>query len=325
MDLSKWTTTLSAIGLATLSYLSYKLTRQATIYLLPSQLPRYNTSGKNWALVTGATDGIGYGFCQELCSRGFNVILHGRNREKLVQRATELKTAFPAQRTGIVVLDVVGMIERDGVDEVAQQVRSIIGNQGQGQGRLSVLVNNVGGETRPSVTLGTLKYADVDATIDKNARFMAQITRVLLPLLSEGKDQGRSGLVLNVSSLSQYGMPYICVYSATKGFVDSFTRALDAECSAERCGVDVMGLRIGEVKTAGYDVESSLFVPLARTLAKAGLDRVGCGKVIVWAYFWHWLQGLSFEVMPRWILMRATVGRMMAIKKREEEKAFKRQ
>jgi short-subunit dehydrogenase len=224
-----------------------------------------------------------------------------------------------------VVLDVVGM--DDGVDDVAQQVRGIIGTQGQGQvqGRLSVLVNNVGGETRPSVTLGTLKYADIDATIDKNARFMAQITRVLLPLLSEGNGQGRSGLVLNVSSISQYGMPYICVYSATKGFVDSFTKALEAECSAEGCGVDVMGLRIGEVKTAGYDVDSTLFVPLARTLAKAGLDRVGCGKVIVWAYFWHWLQGLSFEIMPRWILMHATVGRMMAIKKREEEKAFKGQ
>lgn len=317
MDISNWTPTLSTIGLAALSYISYKLTRQASIYLLPSTLPHYNPSGKNWALVTGATDGIGLGFCQELCSRGFNVILHGRNREKLVQRARELNAAFPGQKTGIVVLDVVGM--SDGVDDVAEQVRRIIGNEG----KLSVLVNNVGGETRPSVTLGTLKYADVDATIDKNARFMAQITRVLLPLLSEG--QGQSGLVLNVSSLSQYGLPYICIYSATKGFVDSFTKALEAECSAERCGVEVMGLRIGEVKTAGYDVESTLFVPQARTLAKAGLDRVGCGKVIVWAYFWHWLQGLSFEIMPRWILMRATVGRMMAIKKREEEKASKSQ
>jgi short-subunit dehydrogenase len=320
MDISNWTTTLSTIGLATLSYLSYKLTRQASIYLLPSKLQRYNTN-KNWALVTGATDGIGFGFCQELCSRGFNVILHGRNREKLVQRATELNTAFPERKTGIVVLDAVGM--NDGVDDIAEQVRDIIGNEGQGQGRLSVLVNNVGGEKRPSVTLGTLKYADVDATIDKNARFMAQITRVLLPLLSEGQD--RSGLILNVSSLSQYGLPYICIYSATKGFVDSFTKALEAECSAERCGVEVMGLRVGEVKSAGYDVESTLFVPLARTLAKAALDRVGCGKVIVWAYFWHWLQGLSFEVMPRWVLMHATIGRMMAIKKREEEKAFKRQ
>ncbi|KAF3397825.1 Very-long-chain 3-oxoacyl-CoA reductase [Penicillium rolfsii] len=321
MDLPNWTTTLSTIGLATLSYLAYQLARQAGIYLLPSKLPRYNLSGNNWALVTGATDGIGFGFCEELCSRGFNVILHGRNREKLVQRASELNTAFPGQKTGIVVLDIVGMDH--GVDDVAEQVRSIIRNQGHGQGRLSVLVNNVGGEKRPAVTLGALSYADVDATIDKNARCTAHMTRVLLPLLSEG--QGRSGLVMNVSSLSQYGLPYVSVYSATKGFVDSFTRALEAECSAEGCGVEVMGLRVAEVKTAGYDIDSNLFVPVARTLAKAGLDRVGCGKVIVWAYFWHWLQGLSFDIMPRRVLMRATIGRMMAIRKRREEKAGKRQ
>jgi 17beta-estradiol 17-dehydrogenase / very-long-chain 3-oxoacyl-CoA reductase len=315
MDTTIWTNPLSAIGLATLTYLTYKLTCQAIIYLLPSQLSRYNRPGTNWALVTGATDGIGFGFSQELCARGFNVILHGRNGEKLAQRAAELSAAFPERKTGVLVLDVVGI--DDAVDGVAQQVRKIIG----GQGRLSLLVNNVGGETRPSVTLDELAFADVDATIDKNARFMAQITRVLLPLLSEG--EGRSGLVLNVSSLSQYGLPYISVYSATKGFVDSFTRALEAECSAEGRGVDVMGLRVGQVKTPGYDVDSNLFVPLPRPMAKAALDRVGCGKVIVWAYFWHWLQGLSFEIMPRSVLMHVTAQKLKAIKKEEEERKKK--
>lgn len=312
-----WPTPLSTIGLATLSYLTYTLTRQASIYLLPSQLPRYNRPGTNWALVTGATDGIGFGFCQELCARGFNVILHGRNAEKLARRAAELNASFPRCRVDTLCLDVVGM--GPGIDDVPRQVRDIIARQGKDEGRLSVLVNNVGGETRPSVTLDTLSYADVDATIDKNARFMAQITRVLLPVLSEGP--GRSGLVLNVSSLSQYGLPYISVYSASKGFVDSFTKALEAECSAEGCGVDVMALRVGQVRTAGYDVESNLFVPEARTLAKAGLDRVGCGRVIVWAYFWHWLQGLSFEFVPRWVLIRATVQKMMEIKEKDEAKA----
>lgn len=312
-----WPTFLSTVGLATLSYLTYTLTRQASIYLLPSQLPRYNRRGTNWALVTGATDGIGFGFCQELCARGFNVILHGRNPEKLARRAAELNALFPRRRVDTLCLDVVGT--GSGIDDVPRQVRDIIARQGKDEGRLSVLVNNVGGETRPSVTLDTLSYADVDATIDKNARFMAQITRVLLPVLSEGP--GRSGLVLNVSSLSQYGLPYISVYSATKGFVDSFTKALEAESSAEGCGVDVMALRVGQVSTAGFDVASNLFVPEARTLAKAGLDRVGCGRVIVWAYFWHWLQGLSFEFVPRWVLIRATVQKMMEIKEKEEAKA----
>lgn len=312
-----WPTFLSTIGLATLSYLTYTLTRQASIYLLPSQMPRYNRPGTNWALVTGATDGIGFGFCQELCARGFNVILHGRNAEKLARRAAELNASFPRRRVDTLCLDVVRT--GPGIDDVPRQVRDIIARQGKDEGRLSVLVNNVGGETRPSVTLDTLSYADVDITIDKNARFMAHITRVLLPVLSEGP--GRSGLVLNVSSLSQYGLPYISVYSATKGFVDSFTKALEAECNAEGCGVDVMALRVGQVSTPGFDVESNLFVPEARTLAKAGLDRVGCGRVIVWAYFWHWLQGLSFEFVPRWVLIRATVQKLMEIKEKEEAKA----
>jgi len=35
--------------------------------------------GEGWALVTGATDGIGKGFCEELATRGYNVCVFGRN------------------------------------------------------------------------------------------------------------------------------------------------------------------------------------------------------------------------------------------------------
>ncbi|KAJ5167462.1 uncharacterized protein N7482_006243 [Penicillium canariense] len=309
MDISKWTTGLSWVGLAALSYLGFNITRQATVYLLPCRLSRYNRSGANWALVTGATDGIGFGFCEELCARGFNVILHGRNREKLERRMRDTRQGLSSLML---------WARAKPVDGVAQQARGIIG----AQGKLTVLVNNVGGEMRSPTTLDAYTYAEVDATIDRNARFMTHITRALLPLLSEGP--GRSGLVLNVSAISQYGMPYISVYSATKGFVDSFTRALEAECNAEQRGVDVIGLRARQVKTARFDVETNLFVPLARPFAKAGLDRVGCGKVIVWAYFWHWVQGISFDILPRWMLMHITSKKLMALKKKEE-KAFKSQ
>lgn len=74
----------SYLGLAAATYLTWKFTQQAKVYLLPSTLnKRYNASGNNWALVTGATNGIGFGFCEELCERGFNVILHGRNKALL--------------------------------------------------------------------------------------------------------------------------------------------------------------------------------------------------------------------------------------------------
>lgn len=308
----KWINPFAYLGVATLVFTTLAFTRQATVYLLPSTLHRYNRSKNNWALITGATDGIGFGFAQELCARGFNVILHGRNAEKLATRERELNAMFPGRKTGIVVRDVVGGSE--GVDGVAGEVHEIIR---AGGGSLTVLVNNVGGETKPYTTLDELNAGDVDATLAKNAVFMTQITRVLMPLLAEG----RCGLVLNVSSISSYGFPYISVYSGTKGYVDSFTRALEAECAAEKPGVKVMGLRVGQVKTAGFDIAESLFVPGARRMAKAGLDRVGCGKTIVWGYFWHWVQGLSFSVLPRWMLMRITTAKLMALKKEGEVKA----
>lgn len=309
-----WVNPLAYLGLGTLVFITLAFARQATVYLLPSTLHRYNRSKSNWALVTGATDGIGYGFCQELCARGFNVILHGRNREKLETRVRELNASFPGAKTGFVVFDVVASYE--GIDTLAGEVGEIVRSTG---GELTVLVNNVGGETRPYTPIDGLGWNDVDATLAKNASFMTQITRVLLPVLAAGC----GGVVLNVSSISSFGLPYLTVYSGTKGYVDSFTRALEAECAVEKPGVQVMGLRVAQVKTAGikFDVQESLFVASARTMAKAGLDRVGCGKTIVWGYFWHWLQGLLFSVLPRSVVMRITTAKLMALKKEEEQMA----
>lgn len=313
MASSTWDNPLSYVGLAAISYLTYKFTRQASTYFLPSTLTKhYNPTGANWALVTGASDGIGYGFCEELCARGFNVILHGRNRTKLEARTRELAAQFPNRKTGIVVLDVVGVTAA--IDDVADQVRALLHTHG---GELSVLVNNVGGETRPYVELDGYTFSDVQKTIDKNAVFMTQITRVLLPLLGEAG----AGVVMNISSTSSFGMPYISVYCATKGFVDSFTYALAAECRVQRPNVEVLGLRSSAVKTAGFDIPETRFTPSARNLAAGALNRVGCGKVIVWAYFWHWVQGISFDFMPRWLMLKISTQRLTALRKEEMEKS----
>jgi short-subunit dehydrogenase len=319
LDFGSYTTLLALVGLVTLTKTTYTYTRQATNYLRPSSLrTRYNpTSTKsNWALVTGATDGIGFGFAQELCARGFNVILHGRNREKLNMRVKELTAEFPKARFGIVVRDVTA--SSGDVDEVDAEIRGIIAAAGSGAeaGKLTVLVNNVGGETKPSTLLKDYSFGDIEATVARNATFCIQITRVLAAQLEESAP----ALVLNVSSVAAFGMPYISAYCATKGFVDSFTMSLGAEFRAEEKEVEVMALRVAEVRTAGYDVKSNLFVPEARVLAGAGLDRVGCGQEFVWAYFWHWLQGLSFDILPRWALLKIASAKLKAIKFEEDTK-----
>ncbi|KAJ5458691.1 hypothetical protein N7475_010079 [Penicillium sp. IBT 31633x] len=308
LDLGNYTKPLAYLGLFTLGKTAISITRQATTYLLPGTLrKRYNPTQSNWALVTGATDGIGFGFAQELCTRGFNVILHGRSAEKLDRRRGELQALFPAARVAVIVRDAQYLTaDIDGVDA---EVREIIRAAGAG-GSLTVLINNVGGETRPSTLLKEYTFEDVQATIARNATFTIQITRALAAQLEENAP----GLVMNVSSVAAFGLPYLSTYSSTKGFVDSFTKSLRAEFISEGKDIEVMGLRVAEVKTAGYDIKSSLFVPEARVLAGAALDRVGCGQDIVWAYFWHWLQGLSFDYLPRWLLIKFAAMKLKALR-----------
>ena len=57
---------------------------------------RYSSNGGDtWAVVTGATDGIGLGFCEELVSRGFNVCLISRNAEKINKVIKNLEASRP--------------------------------------------------------------------------------------------------------------------------------------------------------------------------------------------------------------------------------------
>ncbi|KAJ5493596.1 Short-chain dehydrogenase/reductase SDR [Penicillium fimorum] len=313
IELGTYTKPLAYLGLFTLGRTVFSLTRQATNFLLPSTLlKRYNPTQSNWALVTGATDGIGFGFAQELCARGFNVIIHGRNSEKLERRRRELNALFPAVCVGVLVRDAENVTAD--IDDVDAEVRDIIRSNGtvgsEADSKLTVLINNVGGETKLSALLKEFTFEDMQATILRNATFACQITRVLAKQLEENAP----GLVMNVSSITGFGLPYVTTYSAAKGFIDTFTKSLRAEFKAEGKGVEVMGLRVAEVSTPGYDVKSNLLVPEARVLAAAGLDRVGCGQDIVWAYFWHWLPGLSFEYLPRWMLMKITAMKFGAIR-----------
>ena len=62
--------------------------------------------GKNsWVIVTGATDGIGWGYCVEFARRGFNIVLQSRTQSKLSARKLELEKLFPAIKVRIIVFD----------------------------------------------------------------------------------------------------------------------------------------------------------------------------------------------------------------------------
>lgn len=295
-----FTTALAYIGAATACYLAIQLARHAYRFLRPSSLPRYNPPEKDsWALVTGATDGIGFGFAQALSRRGFNVFLHGRNREKLLRRQQELQAQFTSIKTKIIVYDVTKITEE--VDNIVNEI---------GDAPLTVLINNIGGSLSDFEKLSDKSYLEVRDTISLNITFMTQVTRLLIPIL----EQNGPGLIMNISSAASYGMPWISVYSGCKGYVETFTNAVASEMKVDGRPIEVLGIWVGNVQSQMNAIDVSWTTPSSLGMAESALNRVGSKGPMVWGYFPHALQGLAFVLLPRDIVTMLIVKTMGDLK-----------
>ena len=302
----------SIFGIITLLYLTIRTTLFVWTFLRPSKLGRYCHSGSgSWALVTGASDGIGRSFSEELLKRGFNVLLHGRNAEKLERIKKDLLRAFPKRYAETVVAD---------ASEYGDNYSVILDKAKQLPGKLTVLVNNVGGiTTRPQyISQAEIEHEHIDICINTNVRFSTHLTRALLPTLKEN----RPSVILNAGSTGGLaGVPYLVTYSATKSYVHCFSQGLKNELVAEGIeDVDAMGVLIGNVSTPGNtqkmagDISSS-------ECASACLDRVGGGKSLAWAHWKAALQISIVDILPKGI-MRKMVGAEMRKRVEVERKGM---
>ncbi|MED6279974.1 hypothetical protein CHARACLAT_006167 [Characodon lateralis] len=168
-----------------------------------------------WAVVTGATDGIGKSYAEELARRGFAMMLISRSQEKLNDVARSLEEQFKVETRTIAVdfgkLDIYSKIE-----------------EGLANLEIGVLVNNVGvSYPYPEYYLHIPDLENfITNLINVNMTSVCQMTRLVLPKMVERS----KGVILNISSASgMYPVPLLTVYSATKAFVDFFSRGLHEE------------------------------------------------------------------------------------------------
>ena len=97
---------------------------------------------------------------------------------------------------------------------------------------VSLLINNVGvGHSIKGAfsALTDQSSTTIDVLLDTNIRFMTHLTQTMLP----GLKQCTPSIIINIGSLAELAMPYISVYSATKAYMSTFTKAMDAEMHAE--------------------------------------------------------------------------------------------
>jgi short-subunit dehydrogenase len=255
-----------------------------------------------WALVTGASSGLGAEFARQLGERGANLILTARSGDKLERIAADLARVNGVE-TRVIVAD---LSAPGGARSLCDQVeaRGVY---------VSHVVNNAGfGST------GAFTNSDPETEarmVRLNSEAVVLIARHFLPKLLA---RGEGGLIQVASTSSYQPTPFMATYGATKAFVLSFSLSLAEEARAS--GVRVMALCPGPVPTgfqAAAGIHPSGLLKLTRldanTVVKAALAGYAAGTDVVIPGALNSLQTTAVKVLPRGLVLRAARWAMQGL------------
>lgn len=216
-----------------------------------------------WALVTGASAGIGAAIARELAGHGAKLILTARREERLEALAKEL--AARGNEVCILVADL-----RD--PEAPRQIYDA--TEGAGI-PVDILINNAGlGQ------FGVFVQSPIEqelAQIRVNCEAMVHLARLFVPNMVER----RRGWVLTVASTASFQpIPYLNTYAATKVFDRFFSQALTQEVKAY--GIKVTALCPGPTESEFWDISrASAFkrrIQPTQQVARLGINALARGK-----------------------------------------------
>ncbi|UMM22017.1 hypothetical protein L5515_003449 [Caenorhabditis briggsae] len=280
-------------------------------YVLLSPIDLKKRAGASWAVITGATDGIGKAYAFELARRGFNVFIVSRTQSKLDETKKEILEKYPNIEVRTAAYDFTNAAP-SGYKNLLETLNKV---------EIGVLVNNVG---------LSYEYPDVLHKVDGGIERLANITTInTLPptLLSAGilpqMVARKAGVIVNVgSSASANQMALWAVYSATKKYVSWLTAILRKEY--EHQGITIQTIAPMMVATKMSKVKrTSFFTPDGATFAKSALNTVGNSSDTT-GYITHQLQLEVMDLIPTFIrdkiLTNMSVGtRAAALRKKERE------
>ena len=216
-----------------------------------------------WALVTGASSGIGTELARELARRGAKLILTARRRDRLETLAAEL--ALHGTETRILAED---------LHDPEAPKRIYAATEGAGIA-IDILVNNAG--------LG--RYGDfvrnpIEQELSQvrvNCEAMVHLTRLFLPRMVERR---RGWILVTASTASFQPVPYLAVYAATKVFDRYFAQAIAEEVA--RFGVKVTALCPGPTESEFFEIANATAfkrkVQPTAEVARKAIDALAKGK-----------------------------------------------
>jgi len=224
-----------------------------------------------WALVTGASAGIGIALARELAKHGAKLILTARRIDRLEALAAELKAKGAEVR----------VVAADLNDPAAPQQ---IYDATEGAGlAVDILINNAGLGQH-----GAFSESPVEQELSQvkvNCEAMVRLTRLFVPRMVERR---RGWIMILASTASFQPVPYLTTYAATKAFDRFFALGLAAEVA--RFGVKVTALCPGPTESEFFQVaRSENFMPggkqSAEEVARLGIAALAQGRRTIVPYF----------------------------------------
>ena len=251
----------------------------------------------HFAIVTGASSGMGVEFARQLAQRGYNLLIVS-NEERIHEVAKEIQSSFSNLQSPIEVIPLVmDLGKQSSARELYEYARA-------NEIEVEVLVNNAG------------VYHDRDI-LDDSEGFTSLIINLhmytpamLCYLFGQDMKARRKGYILNVCSVTdKMAAQRLGTYGGTKAFLSHFTRALHIEL--RQYGVHVTNVSPGAVDTGLYNIKP-VFTKIGKclgiivspqTLARRGLRAMfrGRAKTTVPTVFWRALTFI-ITLIPTWML-----------------------
>jgi len=241
-----------------------------------------------WALVTGASSGLGLGFAGELASRGAHLVLVARRQDRLLALAQELRSRFGRQ------------VEPIAMDLAAESAPVELHGRLKAAGRnIDVLINNAGlGLYGPFMDI---PWERERGMLQLDIVTLVHLTRLFVPDMVAR----RFGFVLQVSSIGAFQpTPLYASYSAAKAFVLSHGEALNYELRGT--GVSCTVLSPGVTATEFLEVsgQRATFYQRRMMMQSADVTRIGVeamlrGKPSVVPGLMNALTAFGTRFMPR--------------------------
>ena len=250
------------------------------------------TASKSYALVTGASSGIGYQYARILAEKGYNLLIISNEADALEEKKQQLEQDYKVEVKSL-VCDL-------GVQHAAKELYDWCKTQ---QLEIEVLINNAG------------VYHDRDFLADSVAfnemilNLHVTTPSMLIYYFAQDMVERHKGYILNMSSVtSEIAVQRLATYSATKSYLKNFSRSVHIELYHK--GVYVTAVRPGAVNTGLYNISNGAtkagmiigYITTPERLARRGIRALFNKRAQVTPGFWNHILIFLVSLLPTCLL-----------------------